>query len=81
MKDIALYGDFSIFETITYFGKLNGMKSSEVEVSRKFLTELLSLPDDTRRVNTLSGGQARRVSIAVTLVHAPPLIILDGMHF
>ncbi|WP_219825663.1 ABC transporter ATP-binding protein [Nonomuraea typhae] len=43
------------------------------EVLRRF--DLLELADRPGR--TLSGGQKRRVAIALGLVHAPPLIFLD----
>ncbi len=76
-QETALYRSFTIKETITYFGSLYGMKRSEIDKSREILMNLLSLPEDDRTVSTLSGGQQRRVSLAVCLVHSPSLLILD----
>ena len=85
--------EFTILETLQYFGRLHGLRGKEVRAFNKklelrmdklqvrlqldFLTGLLDLPPSSRTVGTLSGGQQRRVSFAVSLLHAPDLMILD----
>lgn len=53
------------------------MSSKEIRNQLDFLTNLLELPPSHRTVSTLSGGQQRRVSFAISLIHDPELIILD----
>uniref|UniRef100_A0A2M4AFI7 Putative abc transporter n=1 Tax=Anopheles triannulatus TaxID=58253 RepID=A0A2M4AFI7_9DIPT len=76
-QEIALYGEFTIRETLIYFGWIYGMTTEQVDEKTDFLCKLLQLPNASRFVKNLSGGQQRRMSLAAALLNQPELLILD----
>lgn len=64
-----MYGEFTIRETLIFFGWIAGLSTSVVEEKIDFLVNLLQLPSCTRFVKNLSGGQQRRMSLAAALLH------------
>ena len=73
----SLFMEFTINETFSYFGRLLHMPVEQVSTRREKLLELLDLPTEDREVRTLSGGQQRRLSFAMALLHHPRILILD----
>lgn len=76
-QDLALYTELSIYETLKYFGWIAGMSAKRLQDRIVFLMNFLALPEPSRHINKLSGGQQRRVSLAAALLHEPELLILD----
>ena len=52
-QEIALIMEFTILETIRFFGKLNGMKQQQLQERTNFLLKFLDLPDKNRLVRDL----------------------------
>ncbi|XP_054160812.1 ABC transporter G family member 23-like [Oppia nitens] len=76
-QELALFEEFTIAECLTYYGTIYHIGRDDINIRIDALIELLNLPEKTRPVGRLSGGQQRRVSIAITMIHKPKLIILD----
>jgi ABC-type multidrug transport system ATPase subunit len=76
-QELALFGENTIEDTFIYFGRLNHLRRSEIDEKIEFLLKFLHLPSKTKLISQLSGGQQRRVSLSVALLHSPKLLILD----
>jgi len=73
LQEGALYADLTCAETLTLFGRLYGW-----EADAAALLALVDLADvAARRTEQLSGGQKRRLQLALTLCNEPELVILD----
>ena len=77
-QDLSIYPDLSARENLRFFGKLYGIRGSELE---KRVEELLASVGLSERANdragTFSGGMKRRLNLAVAIVHRPRLLFLD----
>ena len=54
-QELALFPDFTIMETLRYFGQLYRMSAKDIKARTKFLITLLHLPEKNRLVSQLSG--------------------------
>jgi ABC-2 type transport system ATP-binding protein len=69
---------FRVVDELVSQGRFYGMNGSDAKTRAAELVGTLDLRGlETRRVSTLSGGQRRRLDIALGLMHRPSLIFLD----
>ena len=59
------------------FEKMEQLNAWDFETQYKQILSKLKLEDLTQKVASLSGGQRKRLSLAVILIHKPDLLILD----
>jgi len=74
----ALYPDLSAKENMEFFGALYGLAGKPFANRFDEVMELVSLSDDKNKVvAAYSGGMKRRLSLAMAILHKPPVLILD----
>ncbi|NJJ41616.1 ABC transporter ATP-binding protein [Paenibacillus apii] len=74
----ALYSELSAKENLEFFASLYGLKKEQRNRRIKEVIEIVGLEEHLRkRVDQYSGGMKRRLSLAIALLHEPPLLILD----
>lgn len=71
---VSVYDDLTIRENLAYFRRITGAPASDVD---RVLDETDLRGDAKSLVGNLSGGQRSRASLAVALLGAPELLILD----
>jgi ABC-2 type transport system ATP-binding protein len=77
-QDIALYGDLSARENLTFWGRMYGLSGKELARRTDEVLEIIGLAERQKdRVDKFSGGMKRRVNIGAALMHQPAVIIMD----
>jgi ABC-type multidrug transport system ATPase subunit len=77
-QSFSLYDDLTVMENLRFFGKLYGLRRTELEARIEELIEQnhLELYRD-RWAGRLSGGWKRRLGLTCALIHRPDVLFLD----
>ncbi|HEX7343228.1 MAG TPA: ATP-binding cassette domain-containing protein [bacterium] len=76
--DTGLYRRLTGREILRYFASLYGLHRGEFDQRLKELSDTLGMGDFLDvKTDKLSTGQKQRISIARTMIHDPPVLILD----
>lgn len=74
----ALYSELTGKENLEFFAGLYQMKGKKKQNRINEMVELVNLKEDiNRRVADYSGGMKRRLSLAISLLHMPKILLLD----
>jgi len=70
--------DFTVAENLLVFGRYFGMRAAEVQARIPALLEFAGLAGrGDAKINTLSGGMKRRLTLARALVNDPQIVFMD----
>ena len=74
----ALYDDLTAMDHLVFYGRLLGLTRKEANSRAGELLAFVGLEQEQKKVvHQYSGGMKRRLSLAIALIHRPPLLILD----
>ena len=80
-QTLGLYKDLSVMENMKLFGALRGAKPPEDMTIEAYYASLIALTGlegfEGRPAGKLSGGMKQKLALAVALVRAPALLLLD----
>jgi ABC-2 type transport system ATP-binding protein len=74
----SLYGELTVLENLSFFSDLYDVDPCELRQRTERLLEFADLTDfQDRRAQHLSGGMKKKLALACTLIHEPPVLLLD----
>jgi len=77
-QSYGLYDDLTVEENLNFFGSIYRVPSKERRNRANEILQLVRLEESRKQFSgQLSGGMKRRLSLAVSLIHNPELLILD----
>ena len=77
-QELALYPTLSARQNLLFFGRIYGLKGSELRQRVDEVLEMIGLTDRADdAIEDYSGGMKRRVNIGAGLLHKPQILFLD----
>jgi len=76
---LNLYFELNPMVNVEIFTSTYGMDKREAKLTAEKLFNILDIPKDTwkKRVKKMSGGEKKRLSMAIGLIHHPKVLFLD----
>ena len=74
----AIFEYMSVYENLEFYGKIKGIKGDFLEPVVNAMIEEMSLSEFTNKIaGRLSGGNKRKLSVAISFLCNPPIVLLD----
>lgn len=77
-QDVSLYQELTAYENLIFWGSLYDLPKAELEKRTNEILTLLNLYHRrSDKIKTFSGGMKRKINIACSILHNPPLLLMD----
>ncbi|MEB2780184.1 ABC transporter ATP-binding protein [Algoriphagus persicinus] len=77
-EERGLYKKMKVWDQMLYFARLKGLSPQEAKLKIKYWLEKLEMETwKDKKIEDLSKGMAQKVQFISTIIHNPPLLILD----
>lgn len=77
-QDYAFYEELTPLQNLEYFGSLYGLKGEEIRRRSEKICSLLGLSKLMyKKTKVFSGGQKRRMNLAIGVIHQPQILFVD----
>jgi ABC-2 type transport system ATP-binding protein len=77
-QTLALYEELSAYNNLKFFGSIYGLSGQKLKERIKDCLEIAGLTQRSKdRVSKYSSGMKRRLNMACSLLHEPPILLLD----
>lgn len=77
-QQFSLYAELTVSENLAFFAELYDVNPKELQERTERLLGFAGLTEfQNRRAAHLSGGMQKKLALACTLVHEPPILLLD----
>ena len=74
----AIFEFLTVYENLKFYSQIKGIKEQYIDKVVKAMIEEMSLGEFTyKRAGRLSGGNKRKLSVAISFLCNPPIVLLD----
>ena len=74
----AIFEYMSVYENLEFYGKIKGIKPEYLDKVVRSMIEEMSLGEFVEKIaGRLSGGNKRKLSVAISFLCSPPIVLLD----
>ena len=79
LEELNLYYDLTPMANVQTFASTYGMEKKAAKKVAEDLFSIMDIPEDTwkKPLKKMSGGEKKRVSVAIGLIHQPSVLFLD----
>ena len=74
----AIFESLTVYENLEFYGIIKGAKKNQIKsIVYALMKEMSLFPFKDKVSGTLSGGNKRKLSVAIAMICNPPIILLD----